>query len=85
MQLPAAKADVTKAQPAMGIAEVAFAASGRFLATRNESQQKAVWIWDVQALSLTCVLLHERPVQRFSWDPSQDKLAICTGSRRCVL
>lgn len=84
VQIPAVKAEVTKEMQPMGIAEVAFAASGRYFATRNASQPKAVWIWDVQALALTCVLLHEKAVQCLFWDPSQDKLAICTGSRRCA-
>lgn len=69
----------------MGVSQLAFAPSGRFLASVNENQRSAVWIWDVQTLSLTALLLHEKPVLSLAWDPLDDKLAICTGSRRCVL
>jgi WD40 repeat protein len=84
VQVPTIQPDLAKANPAMGVSQVTFSSSGRFLASLNESQSKAVWIWDVQALSLVWLLLHEKPVQALVWDPTHDKLAICTGSRRCA-
>jgi hypothetical protein len=54
------------------------------LASLNESQSKAVWIWDMQELCLICILLHEKPVRQLVWNPMAEKLAICTGSQRCA-
>ena len=83
LQIPKSKADPGKANPAVGISRADFSATGRYLVTFNECQSKAVWVWDVQALSLACVLLHESPVRHLAMDPVEDRLAICTGSRRC--
>lgn len=83
MQIPKSKPDPSKADPAVGISKAQFSATGRYLVSFNASQSRAVWLWDVQALSLACVLLHERPVRHIALDPVEDRLAMCTGSRRC--
>jgi WD40 repeat protein len=82
VQIPCKKLDPDKANPAIGVSVAQFSATGRYLASHNESQNKAVWIWDMQALCLICVLLHEKPVRQIAWDPMDEKLAICTSSRR---
>jgi hypothetical protein len=84
VQVPKSRPDASQAHPAMGISQLAFSASGRYLASLNDNQKSAAWVWDVQTLSLSCVLAHERPVQQLVWHPVEDKLAICTGSRRCA-
>jgi len=53
------------------------------LATVNENQAHAVWLWDARLLGLACVLLHERPVHHVAWGAVTDRLAICTDAKRC--
>lgn len=84
MQVPAVMPPANKPNPAMGVRTLAMSPTGRYLATVSDSQRAAVWLWDLHALSLACVLKHEQPVACLMWDPVRDKLAICTASRRCA-
>lgn len=45
----------------------------------------AVWVWDIQKLSLFVVLEQLSPVRSFQWDPQQPRLAICTGASKVYL
>jgi hypothetical protein len=85
LQIPVIMPPANKPNPAMGVRTLAMSATGRYLATINDTQRAAVWIWDLHVLSLVCVLKHEQPVVGVKWDPASDKLAICTASRRYAL
>ena len=84
VQVPAVMPASNKPNPAMGVRTLAMSSTGRYLATVNDSQRAAVWLWDLHVLSLVCVLKHEQPVVSLMWDPVRDKLALCTASRRCA-
>jgi hypothetical protein len=83
-QVPMVMPPANKPNPAMGVRKLEMSATGRYMATVNDSQRTAVWLWDLHVLSLVCVLKHEQPVVSLAWDPVHDKLAICTASRRCA-
>lgn len=84
-QVPVVMPPANKPNPAMGVRTLSMSATGRYLATVNDSQRAAVWLWDLHVLSLVCVLKHEQPVVSLMWDPVRNKLAICTASRRCAI
>lgn len=84
LQVPTAQPQAAKANPAMGVRRMCASPTGRFLATVNEAQRCALWLWDLQDLALVCLLQHQQPVASFEWDPLHDKLAVCTSGRRCA-
>lgn len=84
LQVPTVQPPKNKANPAVGVRRMRMSPTGRFLATVNDAQRCALWLWDLQDLALVCLLQHEQPVADFAWDPRHDKLAVCTSGRRCV-
>ncbi len=42
---------------------------GRHLATRDESSPCTAWVWDLQELRLSSVLVHRDPVTSLAWEP----------------
>eukprot|EP00873_Tetraselmis_striata_P028566 jgi/Tetstr1/448830/TSEL_036056.t1 len=44
-----------------------------------------VWVWDCHKLELAAALMQVDEVAAFGWDPTQDRLAICSGSTRVYL
>lgn len=85
VEVPTAQPQAAKANPAMGVRRMRASPTGRFLATVNEAQRCALWLWDLQDLALVCLLQHQQPVASFEWDPLHDKLAVCTSGRRLHL
>eukprot|EP00898_Chlorokybus_atmophyticus_P000443 jgi/Chlat1/139/Chrsp1S03234 len=71
-----------KPNPKMGVAQVAWSPDNEFLVTRNANMPTAVWIWDMQRMVLSTVLLQIDPVKAAVWDPQQTRLAVCTGTSR---
>ena len=82
VQINTVKPDFDKPSPGLGVKTVAFSSTGSYLATLNDNMPNAVWVWDTRGMSAACVLLHERPVKHISWDPSSDRLGICTAAKR---
>lgn len=82
LQVPTVQPAKAIANPAMGVRRMRMSPSGRFLATVNDAQRCALWLWDLQDLALACLLQHQQPVAAFEWDPRHDKLAVCTSGRR---
>lgn len=45
----------------------------------------AVWVWDMQKMSLEAVLEHTSAVRCVVWDPRRPRLALCTGNSKLYL
>lgn len=45
----------------------------------------AVWVWDLQKMSLEAVLEQTSAVRCFQWDPKRPRLALCTGNGKLYL
>lgn len=45
----------------------------------------AIWVWDMQKMSLEAVLEHTLSVRCFLWDPCRPRLALCTGNSKLYL
>lgn len=45
----------------------------------------ALWVWDMQKMSLEAVLEHTSAVRCFQWDPRRPRLALCTGNTKLYL
>lgn len=71
--LPFVKVNHDDAYLLVGIGLVKFSASGRFLATRCDSVPSAVWVWDMENLSLASLIVHKSPVVAMEWDPVHSK------------
>ncbi len=60
--------------PRVGVTDFAISPvteSGQcFLASRDASMPAVLWIWDLQSLSLSTVLVHRDPVAGFQWEPN---------------
>lgn len=84
MQVPTTQPPCNKPNPAVGVSRMRMSPTGRFLATLNDAQRCALWLWDLQDLALVCLLQHQQPVAAFEWEPRHDKLAVCTSGRRCA-
>lgn len=50
-----------------------------------DNMATAVWVWDMQRMSLEAVLEHTSAVRCFLWDPCRPRLALCTGNRKLYL
>ena len=44
-----------------------------------------VWVWDTSRLELASVLVQTRPVRQARWDPSSNRLVLCTGTSKLYL
>ena len=71
--LPFVKVNHDDAYLLVGVGLAKFSASGRYLATRCDSVPSAVWIWDMENLSLFSLAVHKCPVVAIEWDPVHTK------------
>lgn len=85
VRVPSIKPDSSKPNPRIGVSLIAFSSDNRYLATRNDNQPTAVWVWDISRLSLCSLLLHEHHVRCMAWDPAQTRLAIATGTNKIYM
>lgn len=44
-----------------------------------------VWVWDTSRLELASVLVQARAVRATQWDPTSNRLVICTGGSKLYL
>lgn len=78
-KIPTIKVPNDKPNPQMGVGLMGWSFDGQFLATRNDNMPNTVWIWEMQTLSLKVILQHLQQIKYFSWSPTTNDLAICTG------
>ncbi|KAH0785377.1 WD repeat-containing protein WRAP73 [Histomonas meleagridis] len=68
-----------------GITNLEWSNSNKFLATTNAETPKAVFIWDIETISLVYVLVFKKDVEMIKWSTKEDILAISTGSNFLAL
>ncbi|XP_054602344.1 WD repeat-containing protein WRAP73 isoform X1 [Nothobranchius furzeri] len=85
IQIPVVKPDPDRANPKIGVSVLAFSSDSRYLASRNDNMATAVWVWDMQKMSLEAVLEQTAAVRCFQWDPRHPRLALCTGNSKLYL
>lgn len=78
--IPSIKPDPNKANPRLGVGLAGFSNDCKYIFTRNDNMPTALWIWEVQKLRLSALLLQESPIRSVSWDPMRPRLALCTAS-----
>lgn len=69
-----------KPNPKQGIGLVEWSINGRYILSRSDSMPSVLWIWDMSCLSLFALLIQRKPIRSAAWDPSSDRLALCTNS-----
>ena len=85
VQIASFKPDPEKPNPKMGVGTAIFSPDSKYLATINDNMPSAVWIWDIQKLKLSVLLVQTASVKCAAWDPLQSQLAVCTGSNKLYL
>ncbi|PIK58350.1 putative WD repeat-containing protein WRAP73 [Apostichopus japonicus] len=85
IEVPVLKPDPDKANPKIGISLLAFSSDNKYLATKNDNMPNALWIWDVQKLCQTVLMLQVGNVKCAKWSPVQTQLALCTGNNKLYL
>ncbi|RNA02747.1 WD repeat-containing WRAP73-like [Brachionus plicatilis] len=85
LQIAAIKPDLDKPNPKMGISSIQFSCDNRFMLTRNDSMPNILWIWDMKKFKLTNVLIQTVAVKCVSWDPRQNRLALCTNNNKIYM
>jgi len=69
----------------IGITCVEWSCDSRLLCSRDDARPHAIWVWDAIQMSLLALIVHARPVLQAKWHPSQQRLAICTGTENLFL
>ncbi|XP_003444836.1 WD repeat-containing protein WRAP73 [Oreochromis niloticus] len=85
VQIPVVKPDPDRANPKIGVSVLAFSSDNHYLATKNDNMASAVWVWNMQKMSLEAVLEQTSAVRCFQWDPRHPRLALCTGNTKLYL
>ncbi|XP_071487099.1 WD repeat-containing protein WRAP73-like [Diadema antillarum] len=85
MQVPSVKPDPDKANPKIGISLLSFSPDNRYMVSKNDNMPNALWIWDVQKLAQSAMLLQVGNIKVAKWDPCRARLAVCTGNNKLYL
>jgi len=80
--LPSERIDPNDANPKLGVGLSAWSPDSRYLATRCDSMPSALWIWETVRLSLYSLIVQDTPILGAMWDPTQSRLALCTGNNK---
>ncbi|XP_014667868.1 PREDICTED: WD repeat-containing protein WRAP73-like isoform X2 [Priapulus caudatus] len=71
--------------PRLGVGLLSWSADNKYLVTRNDNMPCTLWIWDLMKLKLMVALIHAHPVRGAEWEPTQSRLAVCTGTNKLYL
>ncbi|XP_022100629.1 WD repeat-containing protein WRAP73-like isoform X1 [Acanthaster planci] len=85
IQIPVVKPDPDKANPKVGISQLSFSPDNRYMASKNDNMPNALWIWDVQKLCQSVLLLQVNTIRCMQWDPIKARLAVCTSSNKLYM
>lgn len=75
-----ARLDVNDVSPKLGVGLVTWSPDTRYMATRCDAMPRVLWIWETLRLSLCSVIVQDAPILSVMWDPTQARLALCTGN-----
>lgn len=79
------KIEPDKADPAIGVSLAAWSFDSKLLATRDDNMSHCLWIWDMETLQLSNLLIHYNAIKGISWSPKSSHLAICTGTAQIYM
>jgi len=68
-----------------GVSILEWSCDSRYIATKNDNTPNVLWIWDMSTLSLSVMLIHDKPIRCAKWSSKTHHLAFCTGSPRLFL
>ena len=81
LTLPVSKPDYEKPNPQLGVGLLQWSPGGKFLATRNDSMPRALWVWD-PLRGLRSLVVQQGPIRAAAWHPTRQLLAFCSGSAK---
>ncbi|XP_051143651.1 uncharacterized protein LOC127260049 [Andrographis paniculata] len=83
--LPSQKPPADKPNPKQGIGLMSWSSDSQYICTRNDSMPTVLWIWDVQRLELSAILIQKDSIRAAAWDPNGPRLVLCTGSNNLYM
>lgn len=83
--IPTTRPPLDKPNPKLGVGVVTWSPDGSYLASVNDCQPCAVWVWDLAAMALAAVLVHASPIKDLQWAPQGTTLAMVSGSTKVYL
>ncbi|OMJ79294.1 hypothetical protein SteCoe_20715 [Stentor coeruleus] len=86
-KLPSIKVPKDKPNPPIGVGACEWSCNSAYLATRNgnfyiDNNPNVVWIWKMNDLSLSTILIETQNLKNFEWSPKSLHLVFCTGTGR---
>jgi WD40 repeat protein len=66
----------------LGVGLLSWSHDGRYLLSRNDNMASALWVWDMEELGLTSLIIQADAVRSARWSPASPHLAIATGAGR---
>jgi len=85
LQIAAIKPDLDKPNPKLGVSLIEFSPDNQYMYSKNDSMPNILWIWNLKTLKLMNVLIQTMAIKHVSWDPTQDRLALCTGNNKIYM
>jgi len=80
--IPTERLEVTDPNPKLGVGFQAWSPDSHYLATKCDANPSALWIWETMRLSLYSLVVQDAPILSAVWDPTQSRLALCTGNNK---
>ncbi len=71
--------------PPTAVSQISWSFDSKFMALRSDLSPNAVYVWDMQTVSIRCILVHLSPVKAMNWSPRTLHLTICTGQQRVFI
>jgi len=79
---PCERLDPADANPKLGVGQSLWSPDSRHLATQCDAMPSVLWIWETLRLSIMSLIVQKSPILSFMWDPTQPRLALCTGNSK---
>eukprot|EP00195_Chlamydomonas_chlamydogama_P006395 CAMPEP_0202899000 /NCGR_PEP_ID=MMETSP1392-20130828/7362_1 /ASSEMBLY_ACC=CAM_ASM_000868 /TAXON_ID=225041 /ORGANISM="Chlamydomonas chlamydogama, Strain SAG 11-48b" /LENGTH=368 /DNA_ID=CAMNT_0049585083 /DNA_START=375 /DNA_END=1481 /DNA_ORIENTATION=- len=83
--LPNIMPSMDKPSPKIGVGQLCWSCDSQYLATINENMPNTVWVWDMRAMELGAVLMHQGHVKDMSWAPQGHSLTIVGGNSKVYM
>lgn len=82
--MPALLQMLSSASPCPAVS-ISWSFDGSYMLTRCEAMPTTLWLWETSTLELASVIVQARPIRAAEWDPTTNRLVICTGATKLYM